>query len=352
MWRKALDHHTDTAMGFGTDIAGARRELHPVALTIDVVIPCYRVSKQIVPVVRDVLAQAQVRNVIVVDDACPEQSGQVVQEVFAANARVVVLSHEANLGVGGAVLTGYRYAFAAGAQIVVKVDGDGQMAPRLIGTLIKPILIRQADYTKGNRFFNPKSLAVMPKIRLFGNSVLSLVNKFSSGYWSIIDPTNGFTAISSAAYRQLDLDTLDHRYFFESDLLFQLGIVNAVVKDVPMQAVYADEPSSLNISRLTLEFPPKYINRFFKRIAFKYFIREFNIASLEIICGVPALCAGLSFGLYEWMRHKQLAEFTPPGQTMIVGLLILMGFQLILSALNYDITHEPQFPLVLQETET
>jgi len=318
---------------------------------VDIVIPCFRVSKQVIPVIQEALSLAFVRQIIVVDDACPEDSGKIVAQAFSGESRVTVLTHTSNQGVGGAVLSGYRHAFGKNADIAVKVDGDGQMSPRLIASLIKPILVKQADYTKGNRFFDPRSLAVMPKIRLFGNAVLSLVNKFSSGYWSVIDPTNGFTAISAVAYRQLNVDILNRRYFFESDMLFQLGIVNAVVKDVPMRAVYGDEPSSLNISRLVLEFPPKYLSRFFKRIGFKYFIREFNIASLEIICGIPALSAGLAFGIYEWIRHKQMGEFTPPGQTMIVGLLILMGFQLILSALNYDITHEPQFPLVVQEVD-
>jgi glycosyltransferase involved in cell wall biosynthesis len=318
---------------------------------IDIVIPCFRVSKQVIPVIQEALSLSFVRQIIVVDDACPEASGKAVKAAFADQARVTVLTHELNQGVGGAVLTGYRHAFEQHADIAVKVDGDGQMSPSLIATLIKPIMIKQADYTKGNRFFKPRNLAVMPKARLFGNAILSLINKFSSGYWSIIDPTNGFTAISAAAFRQIEVNAIERRYFFESDMLYQLGIANAVVKDVPMAPVYAGEPSSLSISRVLLDFPPKYISRFLKRIAYKYFVREFNIASLELIFGIPALCTGVVFGLYESMQHKQLGEYTPAGQAMIVGLLILMGFQLILSALNYDITHEPQFPLVLQEAE-
>lgn len=316
---------------------------------IDVVIPCFRVRRHVAGVVQQALALAFVRNVIVVDDACPEHSGEAVASAFPGHARVAVLHHEQNQGVGGAVLSGYRHAFDGGADIVVKVDGDGQMPPERIARLIGPLLRKQADYTKGNRFYSPKHLAGMPRLRLFGNAMLSLINKFSSGYWSVIDPTNGFTALSRPAWLQLDGDTLERRYFFESDMLYQLGIAGAVVQDVAMPAVYNGEPSSLNITRVALEFPPKYLKRFIKRVGFRYFLREFNIASLEILLGLPSLLAGLGFGIFEWTEHVQRGELTPAGTAMIVGLLILMGFQMILSAINYDVVHEPQNPLCLQD---
>jgi hypothetical protein len=160
-----------------------------------------------------------------------------------------------------------------------------------------------------------------------------------------MDPTNGFTALHHAAYRQLDTESLDRGYFFESDMLFQLGIANAVVLDVPMLPLYRGETSSMKISKVVLQFPGKYFNRFLKRIGFKYFVREFNIASLEIMCGVPAMIAGLAYGIYHWVGRVYIGKATPAGTVMIVGLLLLMGFQLLLSAVNYDITHEPDFPL-------
>ncbi len=316
---------------------------------IDVIIPAYRVRSHVLQVVQETLALEFVRTVIVIDDACPEQSGNAVADAFGEHARVTVLTHERNLGVGGAVLSGYEHAFRHGADIAVKVDGDGQMPPAQIASLVRPILQKSADYAKGNRFYSPKHLSAMPRTRLFGNAMLSLVNKFSSGYWSIIDPTNGFTALSRTAYRQLDTATLEQRYFFESDMLYQLGIANAVVRDVPMPAVYNGEPSSMNISRVALEFPPKYIRRFLKRLMFRYFLREFNIASLEILLGIPSFLAGLGFGIWQWVVHADRDQTTPAGTAMIVGLLILMGFQMILSAINYDVIHEPETPLIRQD---
>ncbi|MGH8751330.1 MAG: glycosyltransferase family 2 protein [Burkholderiales bacterium] len=314
-------------------------------MQIDIVIPCYRVGRHITAVIQQTLLLNQVRNIIVVDDGCPEHSGEVVRGQFAGESRIVVIEHEANQGVGGAVVSGYAHAFANGADIVVKLDGDGQMNPELVPQLIAPLLQARADYTKGNRFFYPKHLDGMPRRRLFGNAVLSLINKFSSGYWSIMDPTNGFTALHQAAYRQLDSANLERGYFFESDILFQLGIASAVVMDVPMLPQYRGETSSMNIPQVMLRFPGKYLKRFLKRIGFKYFVREFNIASLEIMCGIPAIGAGLAYGIYNWAGHMRIGEPTAAGTVMIVGLLLLMGFQLLLSAVNYDITHEPRIPL-------
>jgi dolichol-phosphate mannosyltransferase len=314
-------------------------------MQIDIVIPCYRVSGQIINVVEQTLALHHVRNVIVVDDGCPEHSGQVVRDRFPGESRVVVLEHKSNQGVGGAMLSGYAHAFANAADVAVKVDGDGQMDPQLVPLLLAPLVQGKADYAKGNRFFYPKHLTGMPRSRLFGNAFLSLISKLSSGYWSIMDPTNGFTALHFAAFRQLDTESLDRGYFFESDMLFQLGIANAVVMDVPMLPRYRGETSSMNIPKIALQFPGKYFNRFLKRIAFKYFVREFNIASLEIICGVPAMIAGLTYGIYHWVGPAYIGKPTPAGTVMIVGLLLLMGFQLLLSAVNYDITHEPSIPL-------
>ncbi|MFI4922683.1 MAG: glycosyltransferase family 2 protein [Burkholderiales bacterium] len=320
-------------------------------MNVDIIVPCFRVSRQAPGVIEKALKQKEIRNVIAVDDACPEQTGKLIKESFAHEPRVTVIQHAINQGVGGAMLSGYAHAFAAGADIVVKLDGDGQMNPELVPLLIVPLIQSRADYTKGNRFFHPKHLDGMPRRRLFGNAMLSLVNKFSSGYWSIMDPTNGFTALHQAAYRQLDTENLDRGYFFESDMLFQLGIANAVVMDVPMLPYYRGETSSLNIPQVMLEFPGKYLNRFLKRLGFKYFVREFNIASLEIMCGIPAIIAGLAYGIYNWVVHMRLGEATSAGTVMIVGLLLLMGFQLLLSAVNYDITHEPKIPLA-QNTKT
>ena len=312
---------------------------------VDVVIPCFKVGKQILQVIKGVLEQDAIHGVVVVDDKCPDHTGDLVDREYGDNNRVTVVRHDINKGVGGAMCTGYAYAFGQGADIVVKMDGDGQMDPDHIPAMIKPIIDGNCDYTKGNRFYYPRHLHNMPAIRVFGNSALSLVNKFTSGYWSIMDPTNGYTALHRNAYSLLQHDSLAHDYFFESDMLYQLGNVHAVVRDIPLPCIYADEESNLRISRVLVEFPGRYLKRFFKRIILRYFIRDFNFASLEIIFGSILFTTGIGFGTYKWISNYFLNTTTPAGTVMIVVVLIILSFQLLLSALHYDVSHEPSVPL-------
>ncbi|MCC6805855.1 MAG: glycosyltransferase family 2 protein [Deltaproteobacteria bacterium] len=309
---------------------------------VGVVIPCFRVRDQVLSVIAGI--GPEVSRIYVVDDGCPEHSGALVSE-RCKDPRVTVLRHEKNKGVGGAVVTGYKRGLEDGCTILVKVDGDGQMDPALIPRFLKPILAGAADYTKGNRFFELAPLRKMPAVRLFGNAGLSFVNKLSSGYWDVMDPTNGYTAIHASALRRLPLDKLAERYFFESDMLFQLGLVRAVVRDVPMQPRYAGEASSLRISRVLFSFPPKYLWRFVQRIFFMYFIRDFNVGTLEICAGVPSLLFGVGFGLWKWIEAYQTAQPTPTGTIMLATLPTLLGSQLLLSALMFDVSHVPRIPL-------
>lgn len=313
---------------------------------IDIVVPCYCVDQQILDVLDGILKQKLVRNVVVVDDACPKNTGKLVTEKYGKNIRVIVLTHKVNQGVGGAMCTGYEYAFNNGADIAVKMDGDGQMDPRHIPAIVKPIVDGKCDYAKGNRFYNPSGLRNMPLIRVFGNSALSLINKFTSGYWSVMDPTNGFTALHSKAYSLLEHDDLARDYFFESDMLYQLGNVRAVVRDIPLPTIYGDEESNLRISSVLLKFPKRYLKRFVKRIILRYFIREFNFASLEIIMGSLLFSCGVVFGLFKWISNYITDTSTPAGTVMIVGILIIIGFQFLLSALNYDVNNSPSIPLL------
>ncbi len=311
-------------------------------MKVAVVIPAYKVRKHILTLLERV--GPEVHLVVVVDDKCPEESGRHVLE-NCADPRVRVVFNERNLGVGGAVKNGYRAAMADGADIMVKLDGDGQMDPALIPDIVRPILERRADYVKGNRFDRLETLARMPTVRLIGNSALSLVNKVVSGYWQVMDPTNGFTALHRAAAERLPLDKIDNRYFFESDMLFRLGVARAVVEDMTMDAFYGDEQSSLRVSKVLFEFPPKYFARFWKRLFYTYLLRDFNIASVEMLAGLPMLLFGLVYGAFRWVAGVHAGQTASAGTVMLAALPVLLGFQLLLSALNYDIRNTPSRPL-------
>jgi glycosyltransferase involved in cell wall biosynthesis len=311
-------------------------------MKVAVVVPSYRVRERIGAVLCAI--GPEVAKVYVVDDACPEKTGDFV-EGSNRDTRVSVFRNAENLGVGGAVKAGIRLALTEGAEVIVKLDGDGQMDPALIPALIRPILEGRADYVKGNRFFELDGLAAMPRLRLFGNALLSLVNKAASGYWDVMDPTNGFVAIHADVARRLPLDKIADDYFFESDLLFRLGTLRAVVLDMPMAARYDGAPSSMSIGSVALRFPGRYLGRFVKRVFYSYFLRDFNAGTVQILSAAALLGFGTAFGLWRWYLSVHTGIPATSGTVMVAALPVLIGGHLLISAINYDIANVPRRPL-------
>ena len=314
-------------------------------MDVAVVIPSYKVRDHILSVLNRI--GPIVTRIYVVDDKCPQGSGKLVAEQ-CCDPRVEVVFHEVNQGVGGAMVTGYRRALLDGADVVVKLDGDGQMDPELIPAFISPIERGVTDYTKGNRFYAIENLEGMPFVRIFGNTALSFVNKLSSGYWNVMDPTNGYTAIHSSALSALPLAKLEKRYFFESDMLFRLNTVRAVVRDVPMKALYGDEKSNLSIFKVIRDFPTKYLGRFLKRIFYSYVLRDVNVCSIQMAAGIPMILFGSFFGAYHWYLSALTNSTAPTGTIMLAVLPVIVGVQLLLAAVSFDVANIPQQPL--QET--
>jgi len=308
-------------------------------LRVGVAIPCYRVREHILGVLESI--GPQVDAIYVVDDACPEKTGDHVV-ASCRDPRVKVVRNERNLGVGGATMRGYDAAIGDGMDIVVKLDGDGQMDASLIPTLVRPIVEGQADYTKGNRFFALEDLSGMPALRRAGNAILSLVSKVATGYWDVMDPTNGFTALHVAVARALPLEKIANDYFFESDMLFRLATLRAVVADVPMPARYGREKSNLRIGRIAVSFPGRYCVRVLKRLFYNYFLRDFNAGTVQMVLGLPLFAFGAIFGAWHWRLSVETGEPATAGTIMLAALPILVGSQLLVSALNYDIAHVPR----------
>jgi dolichol-phosphate mannosyltransferase len=308
-----------------------------------VAIPCYRVKAFILDVLQAI--GPEVARIYVVDDACPEKSGSLVEQT-CTDHRVKVLFNEQNQGVGGAVLRGYNQALADGdVDIVVKVDGDGQMDPRFINFLIRPIVEGRADYTKGNRFFRLDSLRTMPKGRLFGNSILSFMAKLSTGYWTLFDPTNGYTAVHCKVLAELPLDKISKRFFFETDMLFRLNTIRCVVEDVPMKAIYGNEPSNLKIGQIIPEFIWKHLVNFCKRLFYNYLLRNFSVFSIELLIGTLLFVLGSIFGLLMWYHFSIRGVYAPSGIVMFAALPIIIGIQFVLSFLHWDVSNVPKEPL-------
>lgn len=309
---------------------------------VAVVIPCYRVTRHILPLLAEF--GPGVERIYCVDDCCPDGSGDLVER-SCSDPRVTVVRNPVNLGVGGAVLNGYRRAIEEGATVIVKVDGDGQMDPSLVEFFAAPILAGDADYTKGNRFFDLRGIRSMPVLRRVGNLGLSFMAKASTGYWDLFDPTNGYTAIHAEIARRLPFDSISSRYFFESDILFRLNVMRAKVLDVPMDARYADEVSGLKVSKIVGEFFVKHLRNVVKRIGYNYFLRDMSMASIELLIGLPMLLFGTAFGLYHWVHSAEDGLFTPLGTIMLAALTVMLGLQLLLAFLSHETSAMPRHAL-------
>ncbi len=309
---------------------------------ISVVIPCYRETAK----VADTIARVPdlVSRIYCVDDGCPDATGDYI-ETHVADERVQVLRHETNQGVGAAMVTGYRRALADGADIIVKIDGDGQMNPQSIKRFVRPILQGQADYTKGNRFFLLRNLDRMPKRRIIGNAALSFLSKLSTGYWRNFDPTNGFTAIHARVLELLPLERLHKGFFFESDMLYRLATVRAVVVDIPERALYRDEESQLRIGKVIPIFTAKHLRNFCARLFYCYFLRDFHLASIEWLAGPLLMIFGGSYGASHWYASSVTGIEASAGTVMLAGLSLIVGLQLLLSAIGFDIDNQPRMAI-------
>jgi glycosyltransferase involved in cell wall biosynthesis len=315
---------------------------------VAVVIPSYKVTAHIVETIGEI--GQEVSHIFIVDDACPDGSGKLVEQEVK-DKRVKVIFHTENQGVGGAMITGYRAALETDAQIVVKLDGDGQMDPALIKDLIAPIVTGRADYTKGDRFDSLTGLSQMPGIRLFGNAGLTLLTKISTGYWNITDPTNGYTAIHRDALKALPLGMLSKRFFFESDMLFRLSIYRAVVWDVPMQARYGNEKSNLSIAKTLWEFPWKHFKNFHKRLFLNYYLRDVSAASIELPLGFVLWWFGVIAGFDALISSLSNGVAASTGTVMISVVPLILGFQLLLAFVSHDVSSVPTRPKHRQDFE-
>jgi glycosyltransferase involved in cell wall biosynthesis len=306
------------------------------------VIPCYKVKAHILQVIAK--APAWVEGIVCVDDACPEGSGDFIEANNNADPRVVVIRNAQNQGVGGATLAGYREATRRGGQVLVKVDGDDQMDLAFVAQLVAPILLGEADYAKGNRFTSISHLKAMPTVRVLGNAALSFAAKLSTGYWNIFDPTNGFTAIEATVARMLMEKRVSRRFFFETDLLYHLGTLRAVVRDVPMPSRYAEEVSNIRISQVIGPFALKHLRNFVQRVLGQYFVRDFHAASLELVFGVFSVLFGVGYAAH-YLATRAPGQVASAGVVMASALPIILGAQFLLQAMNFDVLNVPTRPI-------
>jgi glycosyltransferase involved in cell wall biosynthesis len=300
------------------------------------IIPSYRAADSVCDVVLAVLDHVAL--VIVVDDACPQGSGERVREAFAGDPRVIVAMRPVNGGVGAAMKTGIALALDAGARYIVKVDADNQMDPALIPSIIS-MFEENNDvvFVKGNRFASARGLSAMPKVRLFGNAALSIMAKFSTGYWNVLDPTNGYIAFRADFLSTVRWREFANSYFFELSVLCELGLQQAQIAELEMPAQYGTHPSSLSITRVIFEFPPKLLAALLRRVFLQYFVFDFNLCTLFILFAVALISVGVTLAGIEYVQSQMTQIPRTTGTVMLAVLPLLIGIQLMISALMYDV---------------
>ena len=308
-------------------------------LKIAVAIPCYKVEQHLQQVVAGL--PGFVDTILLVDDASPDGTPALVDRLAAADGRISALHHEENRGVGGAMKTAFRKAIESDVDVVVKLDGDGQMDSSFIAPLVEAL--GEADFAKGNRLFDRQMLRRMPAVRRMGNMGVGFMVKAASGYWNVSDPVNGFFAIRVATLRQMDLGRVSDRYFFESSMLIEMHYAGARISEVSMPAIYGDEKSNLSIGKTIFTFPPRLTVAWLRRLHLSYFVYDFNICSLYILVGLPSFLFGLVFGLCEWIHYASMDVPSPTGTIMVAVLTFILGFQMLLAAAQYDISARNPF---------
>jgi len=307
---------------------------------IAVVVPCYKVASTVADVLKKI--GPEVSAIYFIDDGCPEDSTTAIQNASNQDDRVKVIKHKENQGVGAAVLTGYNAAIKDGCDIIVKIDGDGQMDPAMVSQMAQPIIDGQADYVKGNRFYYLRNITKMPAARLFGNAGLSFLTKISSGYWNLFDPTCGYTAIHAAVAEILPHEKIRKRFFFESDMLYQLNLLRAVINEIPMKVIYGKEKSNLSPAKSLLQFPILHLKNFLKRLVYNYFVRNFSVASVDLVLGILLCGFSVIFGISKLIYNAHHDFRMNSGTVMVLSVLMIIGFQMLLGFVNFDISDVPK----------
>ena len=304
---------------------------------IAVVIPAYNEEAMIATVITTM--PDFVDMMIVVDDASADNTVKIVQEEMLRDARVKLIVHENNAGVGAAIATGYKRALADGMDIVAVMAGDGQMPPEDLYRFVEPVALGETDYTKGNRLFRGESWNTIPKYRYFGNAALSLMTKIASGYWHIADFQSGYTAISKIALERLDLDKIYPRYGMPNDLLIKLNIHNFRVRDISTRPVYHQEgKSGIRLHNVIPKITWLLCKGFIRRLFEKYVIRDFHPLVFFYMMGMLLFPLGLLFGLFLFF-YRIFVGPVEATSAMFASLVLISGLQTLFFAMWFDMDY-------------
>ena len=299
---------------------------------VAVVVPAYDEETLVVETLRGI--PEFVDRVYVVDDASRDGTGERAGDL--GDARVEVIRHERNAGVGAAIVTGYRRALEEGVDVTCVMAADNQMDPAELHELVEPVARGEVEYAKANRLVSGEAWKIIPRTRYLGNAVLSLLTKIASGYWHVADSQAGYTAISRDALERLDLDQVYPRYGFPNDMLVHLNVQNARVRDVPSRPIYhVGEESGIRLRSVVPRISWLLFKAFWWRLGQKYVIRDFHPLVFFYVFGVLMTVAGFLLGVIEVVL-RIAGNQIPAATIVLVAVLLIAGIQLTLFAMWFD----------------
>lgn len=308
-------------------------------VTAAVVVPAYNEEKLIAKTVNTV--PDFIDYIIVINDASKDTTLEVITELAKTNKRLIILDNEVNKGVGGSLIRGFKHALEqTDATAIGILAGDAQCDPNYMQPMLDELLDSNVDYVKANRFFHRDALKAMPSYRKLGNILISLLTKFSTGYYSISDTQNSYGFFKRHILEKVNFDFVKERYDYENTMLVALSIAGAKIKDYPVPAIYGDEESTIKFLPTALRALKAVWIGFWRRIYYKYILYSFHPIALFLFSGLLFGLFGLGYGLY--ITYRRLAEqFTPSTATvMLIVLPLFFGFQLVLSAITMDMNNE------------
>jgi len=305
--------------------------------TIAVIIPAFNEEKLIGKVLESM--PGFVDHIVVVDDASRDRTGEITQTYQKGERRITYIRHPKNKGVGGSIVTGYKWARDRGVDISVVMAGDAQMDPEDLPALLDPVAEGRVDYSKGNRLFTGKAWRVIPKTRYLGNAVLSFLTKIASGYWHVADSQSGYGAVALEVLKTLDLENIYPRYGMPNDFLVRLNVYQFRVADVPVNPIYGvGEESGIKIYRVVFTLSILLMRLFLWRLKEKYVIRDFHPLVLFYLMGFILTPIGVGFGCYL-LIFRLFVGTVAPTSALFAAFFAISGLQSLFFAMWFDMEY-------------
>lgn len=307
---------------------------------ISVSVPAFQEEKLISETISSI--PGYVDHIVVVNDGSKDNTADEVRKAMGKDSRVSLIDSGVNEGIGASIIKAHRQGIELGADILVVMAGDNQMDPQELSKLLDKIIDEDADYAKGNRFYHTKDLYSMPRFRLFVNVFVSFLVKFCTGYWSVADPLNGYTALKAQTFKDIDTDSIAKRYDFEVSMFVQLSLIGAKVKDVAIPARYGAAVSTIRLHREAPRAIKVLLRGFLKRMIIRYTLFSFHPVAL--FYGMSCLTIGWTI---LWTLIISIITFsrntTPTTAVVMLAVLpFIVGFELLLQAVTLDINNEPK----------